>query len=357
MGLLSSRPMKHLTFVLLVPAAVVALSGCAGVAPSTASPHVVFAREESGGWTYYLQPHDAGRAPTPLALPPGTGNLQTSADGTVAAATVPGAAPGSAELRLVAFATQGTGGMVLAREWAWDFSLRRDGGAIAWVAGEERRLFVARAPVWTPVAVPLPAGAGPAEPRWLGPAELLVVLRRGARSELVALAVDSGATRVVYRASGDATLTAACPVPGSDDVLLVEAAPDAAPGRLLRVPLAGGEPRVLAAGFLVPGTLAVSPDGRCVVAAWARDLATVRRREAGLLWLGGPWRGAPADGPGVSALAWSPDGRQLAVARQEAGRQWIEIHAEGAAPRVIGFPGAVCFAPQWWMPSRGPFFP
>lgn len=344
--------MKHLSVVLVVPAAVVCLLGCAGLPSPIATPLVVFAREGSGIRTYHLQPHDAGRAPTPLALPPGAGNLQTSADGSVAAATVPGAAPGSAELRLVAPAASATAGIVLAREWAWDFSLREDGGAIAWVAGPERRLWVARAPGWTPVPVPLPAAAAPAEPRWLGSGELLIVLRQGTRSELVTLAIDSGATHLVYRASGDATLTAACPVPGSGDVLLVEAAADAAPGRLLRVARAGGEPRALASGFLVPGTLAVSPDGRFVVAAWARDLATVQRREAGLLWLGEPWRGAPAGGPGVSALAWSPDGRQLAVARQEAGRQWIEIHAEGAAPRVIGFAGAACFAPQWWMPSR-----
>jgi hypothetical protein len=272
------------------------------------------------------------------------------------AATVGGESPESATLQLLPVGAIPSDAPVLAAEWAWDFALHPDGGAIAWVAGREaRQLFVARAPAWKPVAVELPAGITPSEPRWLDDRRLLLVLRQSGHSELVRLTPETGERRLVYRATGDATLAEACRVPGSEDVLAVETPAAAGPGRLLRVTPAGDEPRVLATGFFLPASVVVSPDGRFLAAVWSESLASVQKRDAALQWIGDAWRGARAAIPGVTSLAWSPDGTQLAVARQRDGRRWIEVYSDGAVaspPRRIGFQEAACFAPQWWQPGR-----
>jgi len=332
------------------------LAGCRSAPESTRIPAIVFARGEVGERSYHLQPASGEQPPQPLAVPRSTGNLQTAPRAAVMAATVGGGIPGIATLQLLPVGAITSGAPILATEWAWDFALHDAGGAIAWVAGrEERQLFVARAPAWKPVAVALPAGISPGEPRWLDDRRLLLVLRQAGHSELVQLTPESGELHLVYRATDDATLADACRVPESEDVLVVETPAAAGPGRLLRVTSAGGEPRVLATGFFLPGSVVVSRDGRFLAAVWSESLASVQKHEAALRWIGDAWRGARAAIPGVTSLAWSPDGAQLAVARQRDGRRWIEVYADGAVespPRRIGFEDAACFAPQWWQPGR-----
>ncbi len=335
------------------------LTACQAPRSAAEVPLVVFATDGDGGRLHHVQRADASEPPRPLAVPAGAGNVRVASRAAAFAATV-GGAGGSAELQVFTAGERGFTAKVLAREWAWDFAWHESGDAIAWIAGRERReLFVARPPAWAATRVPFPEGV-PAEPRWLDAQRLLVVRRAGARSELVVLDVMSGVAAVVYRASGDATLSDASPVPGSTDVLVVEASPDAAPGRLLRVALAGGEATTLATGFFLPGTVAVSPNGRFIATVSSPDLGALQRREAGLRWVGAAWPSAPADASGVTALGWSPDGRQLVLARQRDGRRWVEVYTEGdreARPRALGFEAAPGFAPQWWQPRRGHFQP
>ena len=329
------------------------LTGCQTLGESGGDSAVVFARAEPAERSYHVQPADGGRPPSALNVR-GAGNLRTAPRAGIAAATVSTGPTGSAELRLLPLGSS-AGERVLASEWAWDFALRAEGDAIAWIAGRERReLFVARAPEWKPVAVATPVGAEPSEPRWLSPDRLLVVLRRTDYSELAEIATGSGAVQVVYHAMGRAALADACPVAGTADVVVVESPEGDRPARVLRIALEGGQPEVLATGYFAGGTLAVSPDGRYIGAVWNEAAAPVLRREAAWRWIGPAWAGAPESVPGVTALVWSPDGAQMVLARQREGRRWIEVYSASAAnrPRRLGFEDAECLAPQWWRMSR-----
>jgi hypothetical protein len=307
---------------------------------------LVFAREEGDRITYQVQALDDG-APTRAAvnLAPRAGNLRTAARAAIAAVTTSRDSAGG-ELRLTKLAPDGAGDRIVANEWAWDFSLSDDGGAIAFVAGRDRRqLFVARAPEWIPRSVPFGEGEA-TEPRWMSADELLLVRSR-AGSELVRLNLATGAIGVLARSAD----TFSEPTPAGADVLVVESTSSPKPGRLLRVPLAGGEPHVAATGFFVPGTLVVAPRGGGVGVASSAELRAVQSRTAAFRWLGPSPENIPAELPGVVSATWSPDGRHLAVARQSGVRRWVEVHAAGqpARPvRLFEFPGAACFAPQWW---------
>src|SRR5204863_372688 len=103
------------------------------------APAIVFARGETGERSYHLQPANGERPPSPITVPRSTGNLQTAPRAALMAATVGGDAAGSAGLQLLPMGSGKNVARVLATEWAWDFALREDGDAIAWVAGRERR--------------------------------------------------------------------------------------------------------------------------------------------------------------------------------------------------------------------------
>lgn len=336
--------------------AIAILAGCGTVPEAGDGLQVIFARVEADGRTYHAQSLAGGQSPVALALPCLTGNLRTSGRGTRAAATVGGEPPGAAELRLLPLEADSTAERLLAREWAWDFAWQEAGDAIAWVSGRERReLFTARGPGWQPKATPVPREFTPGEPRWLDRQRLLVILRRAGESQLVVVTTDTGESRLIHRAPAGADLSDPLRIPGANEVLVVESPASAAPARLLRIGLAGGAPRELATGFFRPGTITTSPDGRLVAAVWSAELAAVQRNKAALNWIGEPWRGAPASLPGVTSLAWSPGGNHLAVARNQDGRQWIEVYSDVAGrglPQVLGYADAECVAPQWWQSRR-----
>lgn len=323
------------------------LAGCQSLDSPGPTTAVIFARADDGRRVYHVQPADASRPPTVFPLPAGAGIVRTAPRTGVVALTIGGEAGASAELRLL---TPGSGSAAhtLAAEWAWDFSLRAEGDAIAWIAGRERReLFVAQAPAWRPVRVPL-AGAGePAGPRWLARDRLLVIVREEGRSQLAEVAIGGGEMRAIYLAVGRAGLSDVCVVPGSSDVLVMETPDGEQPSRVLRLPLEGGQPEVLITGYDLPGTLTVSPDGRHIGAVWSDDVAAVRRGEAAWRWIGTAWPGAPESVAGVTAAAWNPDGTRLVFARRQGARRWIEVHGAGGV-RPLGFEGAECLAPQWW---------
>ncbi|MBL9198974.1 MAG: hypothetical protein JNL39_00655 [Opitutaceae bacterium] len=323
------------------------LAGCQSLDGPGRASAVVFARAEGGGRTYHVQPSDGSRPPVAFGVPAGAGWLQTSPRAGVVALTTGSEAGASAELRVL---TPGAGGAghTLAAEWAWDFSLRAEGDAVAWVAGRERReLFVAQAPAWRPMRMGLGGAGEPAGPRWLSRDRLLVVVREDGRSRLAEVAVAGGEARVFYHAVGRAGLSDVCLVPGTADVVAMETPEGEQPSRVLRLALEGGQPELLVTGFDLPGTLTVSPDGRHIGAVWSDDANTVRRGEAAWRWIGAAWPGAPESVAGVAAAAWGPDGTQLALARRQGARRWIEVHGAGGA-RPLGFEGAECLAPQWW---------
>ncbi|MBL9189988.1 MAG: PD40 domain-containing protein [Opitutaceae bacterium] len=346
--------MKLLSFLFPAPIAGLFMAGCQTSGGSGAASAIIFAREESGGRAYYIQDAGGSGAPAALPVPASAGNLRTAPRAGIAAATIGASGAGEAELRLIALGAAGGSERSLAREWAWDYSLGAEGEAIAWIAGRDRReLFVARAPEWKPAALALPVEAEPGQPRWLARDRLLVVLRWKAGGEALALAGGAGGAEVIYRAVGRAVLSEACGIPGSADVLVIESPEGDSPGRLLRIAIEGGQPEVLAHGFFLPGTLAVSPDGRFVGAVWSEAAAAVRRGEAAWRWIGAAWPGAPESVPGVVSAVWSPDGSRLAFARRGEGRRWIEVHgSEPGRPRRVGFEEAECFAPQWWRIAR-----
>ena len=329
------------------------LGGCQSTTMNV-EPAIVFARSETSERSYHLQPLATGRQPVALAMPRFAGNVQTAPRAGVMAANVGAAGSGSAALAVFSPGADRANDRVVVAEWAWDFSLREDGAAIAFIAGrEQRRLFVAAAPTWKAVAVALPADATPSAPRWLGAGRLLVVLHRSGGSELGVLTVATSELRTVYRAAAGHVLSDPSPAGENADAIVIESASENSPGRLLRVALAGGEPRVLARGYFLPGSLVVSPDGRFVGAVWSGDADAVRRRVAAFQWAGETWGGVPREVAGVTSAVWSSDGTSLAVARQSEARRWIEVYAAdqaGAPPRAIGFAGATCFAPQWWQP-------
>ncbi len=343
--------MKSSLAFLLVAASGGILGGCQSTSMRV-EPAIVFARSETSERSYHLQSLEAGRQPVALNMPRFAGNVQTAPRAGVMAANVGGDANGSAALCVFSPGADRGNDQVVAAEWAWDFCLREDGAAIAFIAGrEQRQLFVASAPTWKSVAVALPSDATPSAPRWLGAGGLLVVLHRPGGSELGVLTVATAELRTIYRAAAGHALSDPCPAGESADAIVVESASENSPGRLMRVALAGGEPRVLARGYFLPGSLAVSPDGRFVGAVWSGDADAVRRRVAAFQWAGETWSGVPREVPGVTSAVWSPDGTSLAFARQSEGRRWIEVYAAdkaGAPPREIGFAGSACFAPQWW---------
>lgn len=337
------------TVRLSVPAALAGalLAGCQSLDSAGPTTAVIFARTVDGRRTHHVQPADGSRPPSEFALPAGAGIVRTAPRAGVIALTIGGEAGASAELRVLASAAGGPG-QTLAAEWAWDFSLRAEGDAVAWVAGRERReLFVAQAPAWRPVRVAI-AGAGePAGPRWLARDRLLVIVREDGRSQLAEVPIAGGEARVIYHAVGRAGLSDVGVVPGSAEVLVMETPEGEQPSRVLRLPLEGGQPEVLATGYDLPGTLTVSPDGRHIGAVWSEDPSAVRRGEAAWRWIGAAWPGAPESVAGVTAAAWSPDGTRLLFARRQGARRWIEAHGAGGV-RSLGFEGAECLAPQWW---------
>ncbi len=131
--------------------------------------------------------------------------------------------------------------------------------------------------------------------------------------------------------------------------------------RIVRLDLAVRERRVVAGGDEVAVTQPrYSPDGRyltflCDAHGWLN------------LWVADPdggnprplvpeqfEAGPPAWGPGARTYAWSPDGRRLVYARNEAGHWRLKLVAvdEGASPRPIGdpdLPGS--FSALSWAPD------
>lgn len=307
---------------------------------------MLFARGGSDSASRHVQ---ALTEPAPgAALPVAgrTGDVRTAPVAGLAVLTRARGADANGELVLTRFAPNGTGERVLAQEWAWDFALRADGAAVAFVAGREvRELWVARAPEWIAQVQALPGNARPSEPCWLADGSLAICLENAAGSELVAL---GGGARVLHRAVGG-VLTMLCALPDSG-IAFVETprSPEAAPGRVLRLSASGGQPAVLATGFFRPGTLAVSTEGAHVGVVRAETLAALRTGAAAWRWLGATPAGWPNEIAGVTAAVWSPDGRRLAVARQTFERRWIEVYGAAIPPVVLGFAGAPCFGPQWW---------
>ncbi len=341
----------------LVLVASLLISGCqSAVETPRADAAVVYADAGAEARTWMVQPLLAGAAPRSLGLPGSLGNLQTAPGAGLAAATLGAEAGGSAELRLWKLGAEApAAGRRLAGEWAWDFSLARDGSAIAWVAGApERRLAVAQAPGWTPTLPVLPAGVTPAEPRWIGAGRIALVLQRGDARELAVLALAGGALSTRYRAPAGAELADATALPGTDDLLVIETRDGDLPGRLLRIGGPGEPPRVLAEGFFLPKTLRVSGDGRHVGLVSGADAAALRRGEAAFRWIGSPWPGLPTVVFGVAAAEWSADGRPLFLARLDSGRRWIEAYDE-RTPGVaipLGAPAAAAISPQPWLLAR-----
>lgn len=342
------------TPAVLLAVAVLVAAGCQTAAERPASvAAVVFADAGAESRTWFLQPLVAGAAPRPLGLPGSLGNLQTAPAAGLAAATVGAEARGSAELRLWKLGAETPdAGRRLAAEWTWDFSLAADGAAIAWIGGAPaRQLWVARAPNWLPATPVLPAGVAPGEPRWLDARRLALVLRRGEARELAVLSASDGSVVTLHRASPGTELSDAVAVPGTADVLVLEARDGEAPGRLLRLAGGGGEPRVLAEGYFQPRTLRVSPDGRHIGVATGADAAALRRREAAFRWIGAAWPGLPTVVLGVTAAEWSADGRYLFVARQDGGRRWIVAYDERTPGFAIqlGTPAVQAVSPQPWL--------
>ncbi len=317
------------------------LGGCQS---ASADAVLVLARREADRQTYFVRDAAGVRAWTEPGLPAATGNLRLAPAGGTALATIGAAGSGAAELRLLQPGTA-VAPTVLAKEWVWDVALRADGAAAAWIEGNApRRLRTAQAPEWRPADFPLPAGAEPAAPRWLPGGGLLVVLREPGGSRVVALAADGAVTATWHRVAGDTRL--AEPVAAAGNVFVLEVPADGSPRRLLRLAAPGGGLAVLATGYFAEGTLQASPDGRYLAAVWGETLAAVQRGEAGLRWIGPAWPGLPSGLPRAAGFAWSPDGRRLAVARRADGREWVEVHPDGAAAELPGF------APQWWSARR-----
>src|SRR5262245_27111935 len=116
------------------------LSGCQATTTEPVSePAIVFGRGGAGERSYHLQPASGARPPSPITVPRATGNLQTAPRAALMAATVGGESGGPAALQLLSLNAGKNAARVLANEWAWDFALREDGDAVAWIAGKERR--------------------------------------------------------------------------------------------------------------------------------------------------------------------------------------------------------------------------
>lgn len=322
-----------------------ALPGCGS--SSGARDAIVFARGGAEGDAWFMQSLAANATARPLAPAEKLGNVQTAPAAGVWAANRASGTSGAAALAVSA------GGKVrnVANEWAWDFALRPDGGAVVYVAGRERRaLFTASAPEWQPVKVEGMGDGATSHPIWQG--KRVVCVRRGSGgAEVVATRPEGGGVTVLYRARGGRALSNLTAVPGSDDVLVVEAPEHAAPGQLLRIGAGAPSPTVLGEGFFAERGVVVSPDGRSIGAVSGAEPQAVQRGMASLRWLAGAWAGAPAELPGATAAAWSEDGAQLAVARKREGSWAIEVYAargDPLRPQVLGSAEAPCFNPVWW---------
>lgn len=333
--------------------ALLSLLGCALPPAPEAPSALLFLREDAQGRRPYAQALPVTTAPEATTLPSPAGHLQTAPAARLVALTVGSEAgrPASLQLLRLDAALTPTERWTLAPEWAFDYHLRGEGDAIAWVAGSPaRQLFVARAPAWQPQPIALPAGSAPSDPRWIDARHLALLLRHPDRSEAAILDLTTGALAVVHRARAGVLLADLRPIPGSAELLVMETPATPEPARILSLSTTGGAAHERARGWFVPGSLTVSPDGRFRAVASAPDLSSLHQRATRLEWLGSIWPGAADNATGVEALAWSPEGERLALTRLATGRRAIEIRRRDAAPAMVGFPDASCTTPQWWSP-------